>query len=651
MKKSKTMTTGISLFVAVCIAAVVLVSQIVNAAVFNASMRRESQTLLHTQAENNAEIIDGWLDKQASIMHGIVKALVHQDDLNHGHVMDYLEGQLALNEDALMYYVCFAYDKSVNPADHSTLDLDPTTRNWWTQAISEGALIYTDPYIDFATGQMIVSIAEPLEIQGRQAVLLADITINKLVELVGNISSGDTGEAFLLSSGGSVLTHANLDFLPGEKGMTVLSDKIFIDVNAPGVQTIKDYDGASKYVAISTVKQTGWKLGVTQDIAIIERQITTNLLINIVISAVLLTVAVILLSVMIRRKLSPVGELKDALVRLSKGDFSIQVQECGREDEIGVLQSAAAKLAGTLSSLVEDMNRVLGRMAEYDLSVSDIPAYTGDFDQMSRSVNTIKSILQRLIAEVQSASSEVSSGAEQVSGSAQTLAQSCTVQTTSIQQLSGDAVTISDNISQTAQYAQSALSGTTDTYENIQQCSIHMDELLRAMLVINEKSSEVSRVIKGIEDIAFQTNILALNAAVEAARAGTAGKGFAVVADEVRALANKSGEAAQSTSVLIHETVDAVANGTALSQETEASLNRVVADAQSVLEAITKISAATAEQSQSARKITENIETISGVVQTGAASAEESAGVSQELFGQATLLKQMVNRFKLKEEK
>ncbi len=649
--RKKTMTTALSLFVAACIAVVVLVSQIVNAVVFNASMRRESQELLQVQAEDNARIIDSWLGEQADIMHGMKEALSFLNDLDHERVMDYLEGQLALNADALMYYVCFAYDKSVNPADHSAIDLDPTTRDWWTQAFSKGTLIYTDPYVDFATGRMIVSIAEPLEIEGQQAVLLADITIDKLVELVDGISSGGVGEAFLLSADGSVLTHANPELLPSEEGMTVLSDVIAIDLDAQGVQSIKDCDGTAKYVDIAIVDRTGWKLGVTQPVAAIVGQIMRNLLIDILLSVVLLAVSLVLLSVRIRLLLSPLGELKDSLVRLSKGDFSAKVEASARGDEIGVLQSAAAGLNETLANLVQEMDGVLGRMAACDLTALDIQPYPGDFDKLTHSVNDILGILRQLISQVQDASTVVSSGAEQVSCSAQDLAQSSTEQTNSIQQLAGEASKISQSLSRTAQYAQSAKSGTTSTYENIQHCSAKMAQMMQAMSLISEKSSEVSKVIKAIEDIAFQTNILALNAAVEAARAGDAGKGFAVVADEVRSLATKSGEAAQSTTSLIQETVEAVANGSALSQETEQSLRCVVGDAKAVLDAVTQISAATLEQAESVRHMTENIDAISCVVQTSAASAEESAGTSQEMSGQATVLKQLVGRFRLSHEK
>lgn len=646
----QSITTAISIFVAASFAIVVLVSQLVNAVVFNTSMRRESQALLQAQAEDNARIIDNWLGKQAGIMHGMREALCFLDELDHERIMDYLEGQLALNEDALMYYVCFAYDKSVNPADHSAIDLDPTTRDWWSQAVSQGGLIYTEPYVDYATGRMIVSLAEPLELQGRQAVLLADITIDRLVELVGGISSGGVGEAFLLSADGSVLTHADAALLPSETGMTVLNDVIAIDLDAPGSQKIEDRDGTAKYVDIATVERTGWKLGVAQPVAAVAGQIARNLLLDVLLSVALLTASLVLLSIKIRRLLSPLGGLKDALVRLSRGDFSVRVEAGAREDEIGVLQSAAAELSETLTSLVRELDGALGRMAERDLTARELHSYPGDFDRLTRSVGDILGILRQLISQVQIASREVSAGAEQMSGSAQALAQSSAGQTGSIQRLAEAATDISEGLGQTVQDAQSAQSGTTDTYENIQRCGARMAQLMQAMSRIDEKAGEVGKVIKAIEDIAFQTNILALNAAVEAARAGEAGKGFAVVAGEVRALANKSAEAARSTALLIQETVEAVASGSALSRETEQSLRRVVEDAKAVLDAVARISAAAAEQAESVRHMTESIDAIAGVVQTGAASAEESAGTSRELSEQAAVLKQLVDCFQFGEE-
>ena len=168
---------------------------------------------------------------------------------------------------------------------------------------------------------------------------------------------------------------------------------------------------------------------------------------------------------------------------------------------------------------------------------------------------------------------------------------------------------------------------------------------MNAMGAINNKSKEIGKVIKTIEDIAFQTNILALNAAVEAARAGSAGKGFAVVADEVRNLATKSQEASKSSATLIEETVKAVEEGSKLSDETERALQNVVESAKKILDAVTLISDATEEQSYAVSQVTTGIDQISSVVQTNSATAQESAAASEELSGQANILKNLVGQF------
>lgn len=182
--------------------------------------------------------------------------------------------------------------------------------------------------------------------------------------------------------------------------------------------------------------------------------------------------------------------------------------------------------------------------------------------------------------------------------------------------------------------------------DKAKESSQRMKEMLTAMDDINQGSGEISKIIKTIEDIAFQTNILALNAAVEAARAGEAGKGFAVVADEVRNLAGKSADASKNTSSLIEGSLHAVERGTKIASETALALDEVVNGVEDVSAAINEISAASADQASSARQVTQGIDQISSVVQTNSATAQESAAASEELSGQAQILKNLVGQFK-----
>ncbi len=251
------------------------------------------------------------------------------------------------------------------------------------------------------------------------------------------------------------------------------------------------------------------------------------------------------------------------------------------------------------------------------------------------------------LMQIDVSADQVNSGGEQVSSGAQALAQGATEQAASVQELAATINSIAEQVKTTAGHAQQAETDNRHAGEEIQVCSAHMNDLMTAMQVINDKSKEISKVVKTIEDTAFQTNILALNAAVEAARAGSAGKGFAVVADEVRNLATKSQEAAGSTTTLIDETVKAVQNGSQLSAETDESLRKVVTDSEKVLEAVSLISGATADQSDAIAQVTTGIDQISSVVQTNSATAEQSAAASEELSGQAQILKNLVNRFRL----
>lgn len=219
-----------------------------------------------------------------------------------------------------------------------------------------------------------------------------------------------------------------------------------------------------------------------------------------------------------------------------------------------------------------------------------------------------------------------------------------------MEQLAAAINEINEKVIQTAQHSKTASEQVGKAGEELTISNQRMQDMITAMSEISQSSNEIGKIIKTIEDIAFQTNILALNAAVEAARAGSAGKGFAVVADEVRNLASKSAEAAKNTTALIEQSINAVENGTKIADSTANALLLTVESTKVAVDVVDKISMATSEQSTSIQEVTQGIDQISSVVQTNSATAQESAAASEELSSQATLLKTLVSRFKLRSD-
>ena len=274
--------------------------------------------------------------------------------------------------------------------------------------------------------------------------------------------------------------------------------------------------------------------------------------------------------------------------------------------------------------------------------------YTGEFEKIKIALEEISRELNGTMGRLRAASRDVAAGAEQVSSGATTLSQGSTEQAAEVETLAGHISAVSDSVHKIAKGAQEASRISQEVKSGLLSSNEKMQNMTEVIQKISDKSAEIHQIVKTIEDIAFQTNILALNAAVEAARAGAAGKGFAVVADEVRNLAGKSSAAAQETTVLLSQTVDAMDEGVRAAKDTAESMMKVVGQADEMSGLVDGIAAYTKEQDTNAAEITNGIEQISTVVQTNVATAEASAAASEELSGQAAVLKEMVGRFRLK---
>ena len=376
----------------------------------------------------------------------------------------------------------------------------------------------------------------------------------------------------------------------------------------------------------------------------------TTMIVVLIVSVAAVIIGLAMASYIIKVISKGVAEAEVAAEKMTAGDFDINITY-ESQDEIGVLCKSIKEFAGGSSTLIEDIDYITGELAEGNLTVqSRCPeAYVGSFSTIHTSLESLSDKLNEILSRINVSADQVSAGSEQVAGAAQALSQGATEQASSVEELAATIHIISDQISENASNAQEASGRTGVVVNEMNQANDRMKELVGAMDEISASSDETQKIIKTIEDIAFQTNILALNAAVEAARAGAAGKGFAVVADEVRNLAGKSAEAANNTTSLIENTVSCINKGNVLVTDVANKMSNAMEATSVVADLNVKISDASKQAADSITQITVGIEQISSVVQTNSATAEESAAASEELSGQANMLKDMVSDFKIRE--
>ena len=347
--------------------------------------------------------------------------------------------------------------------------------------------------------------------------------------------------------------------------------------------------------------------------------------------------------------LKPILKIRSALIDFSDGNLDGTVELVEDNTEIGDVAKAIHEFQAYQKEIIADIDFFLSSMADGNFNIDSgcEGNYKGNYSNILTSLRKINSTLDGTLKRIRDAADQVDAGSGQVSDGAQALSQGATEQAASVQELAATINDVSGHVQETANNAVEASELSSQAGQEAMISNDQMTQLIAAMEEITNTSNEIGKIIKTIDDIAFQTNILALNAAVEAARAGAAGKGFAVVADEVRNLASKSAEAAKNTTTLIESSIAAINNGAKIADETAISLNEVVTKSKEVDEKIKQIAEASEKQAIAVSQITMGIDQISSVVQTNSATAEESAAASEELSSQAAMLKQLVARFEL----
>lgn len=532
------------------------------------------------------------------------------------------------------------------------------------QAARQGQNYMSTPYIDGTDAYLMV--ASPVFKDGAvQSVIYFQCDTYVLQSIIEGLQIGEEGEAYILDKTGTTIAYVDQQSVLGKENIIqqAAADPANKDLQTvaaiekrmiAGELGVEQYaykaDHSNNIQAYAPINGTdGWSIAVNIDEDEFMRPAFFGNIFQVV-TCVLACIVVIIVSVRISRSIAnPIVRCAARLQALTNGDLQSAVPQVVGQDETRVLADSTARLVSDFARIVQEIDRLLSAIANGDLTQqSDSHYYPGDFAVLQKSLQIITEKLNKTMSGIVDASVQVSNGSVNVAASSSVLSQGALAQTSAVEELSATIDDMNRGAQSTAQMTQQAKDTVNGAGVKLQESKEYIDNLNQAMNLITESSCEISRIIDTIENIAFQTNILALNAAVEAARAGSAGKGFAVVADEVRNLATKSDEAAKATQELIKRSVDAVESGSVVVGRVTESVRDMAALAEQAVQQMELVTEAVVGQTGAIEQVAVGIDQIAGVVQANSATAEESAATSQELSGQADMLKQLVGSFKLR---
>jgi len=513
--------------------------------------------------------------------------------------------------------------------------------------------------ITVSNGKALVTVAVPyFENETFMGVMFSVQRAEFLSDVISTLRMGESGSAYIVDSYGNIVAHDNISLVRSQYNPIIAAETDrsmaqFADMIQKALQgdySAKFFNNNDTDLVTASAKISGtkdWVLFLSADSNEYTSILRTSIVIVSGATAALLVFAFIIASIIANSLAKPIRKLEEAARQMADGDLSVNISSKGR-DEVAQLAQSMRNMQANLLLYVSEIRRCLSALAKGDLTVSVETEFKGDFNEIRDSIETIINSLNESISEVKVAAEQIAASSEQVASGAQTLASGTAEQASTIEEISAMIQEIESEATKTAENTVMAEKKTREAVEEIEACNRDMSSLSDAMDEISRATNDISKIIKTIEDIAFQTNILALNAAVEAARAGEAGKGFAVVADEVRNLASKSAEAAKNTTLLIDSTVNAVLNGTTITDKTATSLGKVVANVKEMDEIIREIAVAAEGQARSVEQVNSGVEQISAVVQTNSATSEQSAASIEEMMTYAQNLKKLTEYFKIR---
>ena len=633
------LTMTVSIFIGI-INAVILYNDTVK----NMNTRLKENATAYSQAVDNA--IKNYKIRIESIAQNTSITDPAKSDEEKNKAME----KLAIDYGFVSLTTANANGKAINGSNMSD-------REYFKQAISGNTYISSTVMSDVLKIPVLV-IATKINNGQYNGTISAALDANTFSEMIDGVSVGVSGYGFILDKNGKMIAHKNRDRVSGEVNYIEMAktDPSYTSVaeqnkdmvaGKSGITTVT-FDGKNMVTAYTPIPDTdGWSIAIVADKSELMSSFYTS--IEVTIGSVIFFILIsIIISFQIARPIvNPIISLVKRIEMLEEGDLHSEVPQVKTKNELHTLSISFTNTVNTLNNYIHEISYILTNLERGDCTLSSRQVYKGDFIQIKDALDKIIINLNSVFLKIRESSEQVAEGAEQISSSSQALATGTTQQAATVEELSGAISNVAVQAEQNAANVKEATEYINQVSSSLDYGNTYMQKLEASMKEIQFASEKISKITKVIEDIAFQTNILALNAAVESARAGTAGKGFAVVADEVRNLAAKSAEAAKQTADLIEYSVTTVSEGGKLTGETSVILKDVAEKSEVVNQIIQKIMIASNEQALSIGQINQGLSQVSSVVQTNAATAEESSASSEELDAQAQILKQEIEKFKL----
>ena len=622
------------------------------------ALRGLSLDLVAKATVSEMERMDAWLVRQLGYIDAIAADLSGAVDISPEALLPAMVNHAEENDEFFAVYAGYA-DGSAVFNDEWVPDSDwiATERDWYRGALSTpGSTHITEIYVDAETGNLCITLAKTFTHNGEIAGVVAiDIFTNVLSDIVNNATVGEDSYAFLTDDAGNIIAHQDHAYNPGidsnedvvYRNITQTDHGIYAGLLSPGViggepVRLRNADGADHYYTARVVPSNGWILYTAIPVSIVNAPIRQQIMLYAVVFVVVLGAAVLLIHFSLRKMITrPVKDVTAAANLLARGETGIRLSG----SYTGELALLADSFRG-MEAFNEQQTEWLEHIANGDLSIDVTPR--GENDRIGHAVVGMLRKLGGMFTDITQSTLQVSNGSRQIADGAQSLAQVSTEQTESIHELSGSLAEIAEMTKENAGKAEKAAVLAESIRDRAEKGSCQMDELIHAVKEINQASNEIIKVIKVIDNIAFQTNILALNAAVEAARAGYHGKGFAVVAEEVRNLAARSAEAAKETSIMIMNSMEKTSLGSKIADETAGSLTEIVSGINESNQLVTEIAKASEGQSQGLEHINHGFDRVAQTVSLNTATAEESAAASEEMSSQASFLNDLMSQFKLR---